>query len=115
MFWRRAAGRKGRCSHDRKSGIATGLEFVGFLGVGEAGEGGRWAAARDLHAKGWLGFGAGLAQDDESGQGLAVNLGDQEAVSAFVFLPNLANLNLPNGHRLNVEGFTVRVNTLRRR
>lgn len=91
--------------------LCGSLEFVGFLGVGKAGEGGRRAVAGYLYADGGVALRAGLAEDSESGQRFAINLGNQEVFPAFVPLPNLADLNLPHGHRTNVEGFAGCVNT----
>jgi hypothetical protein len=86
------------------------LEGVGFLGVGEAGEGLRAAALVHFHFYGAFGFGAGLAEEGVGGDGFVVNLSDQIGFAGFVLFPDLADLNFPGGHNTNVDRFGGGVN-----
>jgi hypothetical protein len=90
---------------------AHGLEVVGFLGVGEAGEGVCGALAVDFYLLGALVFGARLAQDCVGGQGFVVNLSNQIGFAGVVFLPDLTDLYLTGGHNMNVDRIGRPVNT----
>ena len=86
------------------------LELVGFLCVGETGEGLRGAALIDFNFDGAFGFGAGFAEQGEGGDGFVVNLSNQIRFAGIVFLPDLADLDLADGHSTNVDRFEEGVN-----
>jgi hypothetical protein len=86
------------------------LKRVGFLGVGETGEGLRGAALVNFDLYRAFGLGAGFAEQGEGGDGFVVNLSNQVAFAGIVLFPNLADLDFAGGHSSNVDRFEVCVN-----
>ena len=97
-------------TQDWQIAFAARLELVGFLGVGETGEGLRGAALVHFNFDGALGFGAGFAEQGEGGDGFVVNLSNQIRFAGIVFLPDLADLDLSDRHNTNVDRFEEGVN-----
>ncbi len=91
--------------------MRAGLELVGFLGVGESGEGLSGAATVHFDFYGAFGFGAGLAQEDVGCDGFVVNLSNQIGFARIVLAPDLAYLDFPDRHNMNVDRFNEGVNT----
>jgi len=90
--------------------LAASSEFVGFLGVAEAGEGVGRTLAVYFHFYGTFGFGAGFAEDGEGGQGFVVNLSNQIGFAGVFLLPDLTDLEFPRGHMTNVDRIAKAVN-----
>jgi len=95
--------------------LVASSELVGFLGVAETGEGVGWAFAIHFYFNRAFGFGAGFAQDGESGQGLVVNLSNQIGFAGIFLLPDLADLEFACGHMTNVDRIERGVNMSARR
>jgi hypothetical protein len=74
------------------------LEVFAALGVAKAGNLLALGIALDSDSQRGFGFGAGLAQQHESGQCFAVNLGNQEVFAASFLLPDLPDLNFVHRH-----------------
>ena len=72
--------------------MRAGLELVGFLGVGESGEGLSGAATVHFDFYGAFGFGAGLAQEGVSCDGFVVNLSNQIRFAGIVLAARLGQL-----------------------
>jgi hypothetical protein len=89
---------------------ASRLKIVGILSVGEAGDSGDCAGARNLDPHRRLGLRAGLAEKNKAGQRFVVNLSDQIVFAGVVLLPDLADLNLSRGHITNVARIPESVN-----
>ena len=86
------------------------LEIVGFLGVAETGDGVGRALAADFDLYRALAFGAGFAEDGESGEGFVVNLSNQIGFAGIFLLPDLADLEFACGHLPNVDRIAGSVN-----
>ena len=82
--------------------LVASSELVGFLGVAETGESVGRAFAVHFHFHRAFAFGAGFAQDGESGQGFVVNLSNQIGFAGIFLLPDLADLEFARGHMTNV-------------
>ena len=106
-----------RSQEDLNGDVRTGgaLEIVGFLGVAKAWESEGRALAVNFDFRGAFAFGAGFAENGESGQGFVVNLSNQIGFAGIVLPPDLTDLKFTRGHLTNVVRIGRSVNISARR
>ncbi len=86
------------------------LERVGFLGVGEAGEGLRGAALINFDFYSAFRFRTGLAEEGKGSDSFVVNLSNQIRFAGIVLFPDLADLNFAGRHNTNLDRLGELVN-----